>query len=98
MQTSHIDALESGSEGGCTRDELIHYVSSLHDRVVNLYILNRLTLICGKITGLNLPSYTIGLLTSIAVFLASFIILLARGEPIFPVSYHLLFVSLQAGL
>jgi hypothetical protein len=98
MQTSHIDTLESGSEVGCTKDDLIHYILSLDERVVDLKILSRLTLICAKITSLNLPSYIIGLFTSIAVFLVSFIILLVRGEPIFPVSYHLLFVSLQAGL
>lgn len=98
MQNSHTNTLKSGSEVGCTKDDLIHHILSLNDRVVDLYILSRLTLLCAKITSLDLPSYIIGLFTSIAIFLLSFMILLVRGEPLFPVSYHLLFVSLQAGL
>lgn len=98
METSHIDTFESNSEVGCTKDDLIRYILSLDDRVVDLYILSRLTLICTKVTRLNLPSYIVGLFTSIAIFLLSFTILLVRGEPLFPVSYHLLLVSLETGL
>lgn len=98
MQNSHINTFESVPKAGCTKDDLIHHILSLDDRVVDFYILSRLTLLCAKIMSRDLPPYIIGLFTSIAVFSLSFIILLIRGEPLFPVSYHLLFVSLQAGL
>lgn len=97
MQDSPTSASESVLET-YVKEDVIHYVLALDDRVVNLYILSWLTLFCTKITKLNVPSYVTGLCTAIVIFLLSFIILVVRGEPLVPVSYHLLFVSLQIGL